>query len=47
MFLRLLKIKFRNLKKVNNEIVGDIYAESSDLKPIKAKKDFYQYLTNL
>ena len=40
------KIKFRNLKKVNNEIVGDIYAESSDLKPIKAKKDFYVKATD-
>ena len=40
------KIKFKNLRKFNNEIVGDIYAESSNLKPIKAKKDFYVKATD-
>ena len=40
------KVKFRNLKKLNNEIVGDIYAESSNLKPIKAKKEFYVKATD-
>jgi 3-phosphoshikimate 1-carboxyvinyltransferase len=45
-FYRLLKlhgaqIKFKNLKKQNNELRGDIYVKSSKIKPIKASKDFY------
>ena len=35
------KISFRNLKKKNNEIKGDIVAEYSKLKPIKASKKYY------
>ena len=35
-----------NLKKINNEIVGDILAESSSLKPIKATKDYYVKATD-
>ena len=40
------KIKFKNLKRKNNEIVGDIVAESSNLKPIKATKDYYVKATD-
>ena len=40
------KIKLMNLKKINNEIVGDILAESSSLKPIKATKDYYVKATD-
>jgi len=35
------KIKFFNIRKINNEPVGDIAVKSSKLKPIKASKDFY------
>ncbi len=35
------KIRFKNLKKVNNEIQGDIIVKSSNLKPIKAEKKYY------
>ena len=35
------KIKFRNLKKNNNEIRGDIFVKNCKLKPIKASKDYY------
>lgn len=35
------KIKFENLKKINNEIRGDILVESSKIKPIKASEEFY------
>ena len=34
-------IKFRNLKKENNELIGDIIIKSSKIKPIKASKDYY------
>ena len=45
-FYKILKkrgayIKFENLKKINNEIVGDIYVKSSKLKPVKADKKYY------
>ena len=40
------KIKFKNLKRKNNELVGDIVAESSNLKPIKATKDYYVKATD-
>ena len=45
-FYRLLKkqgakIKFTNIKKINNEIRGDIFVNSSNLKPIKASKKYY------
>ena len=35
------KIKFRNLKTINNEKIGDILIKSSKLKPIKASKKYY------
>lgn len=35
------KIKFRNLKTINNEKIGDILVKSSKLKPIKASKKYY------
>ena len=35
------KIKFKNMKKENNEIKGDILAEHCKLKPIFASKDYY------
>ena len=50
-FYNLLKsqkanIKFSNLKKMNNEIYGDISANSSKLKPIKASKKYYVSATD-
>ena len=35
------KIKFENIKKINNELVGNILAKSSNLKPIVASKKYY------
>ena len=35
------KIKFKNIKKIDNEIVGDIFVKSSKLKPLKVTKEFY------
>ncbi len=35
------KIKFKNIKKLNNEVQGDIEVKSSNLKPIKASKKYY------
>ena len=35
------KISFKNLKKSNNEIFGNIIVKSSLLKPIKASKEYY------
>ena len=45
-FYKLLKnmganIKFDNLKKINNELRGDIIIKSSKIKPIKADKNYY------
>ena len=34
-------IKFKNFKKENNELIGDIIIKSSKIKPIKAGKDYY------
>jgi len=34
-------IKFKNLRKVNNEINGDIHVKSCLIKPIKANKKYY------
>ena len=34
-------IKFKNLKKENNELIGDIIIKSSKIKPIKAGKNYY------
>ena len=35
------KIKFKNMKKINNEFRADIYVKSCKLKAIKASKSFY------
>ena len=35
------KIKFNNLKKINNEYRGNIFVQSSKLKPIKSSKIYY------
>ena len=35
------KIQFKNIKKNNNEIIGDIYVKSSNLKPIKSGTSYY------
>ena len=35
------KIRFTNIKKENNELRGDIFVESSKLKPLTANKSFY------
>ena len=35
------KIKFKNFKKENNEMFGDILIKTSKLKPIFATKEFY------
>jgi len=45
-FYKLLKkyganINFKNIKKKNNEIIGDIFVKSSKLKPIKASSSYY------
>ncbi len=45
-FYKLLKkyggnIKFKNLKKSNNELYGDIYVKYSKMKPLKAPKKYY------
>ncbi len=40
------KIKFKNIKKNNNEVYGDIYVQSSKIRPIKASKDFYVKTTD-
>ena len=40
------KIKFKNVKKINHELVGDIIVESSKLKPIKASSVYYVSATD-
>tara|TARA_Y100000741_G_C18168051_1_gene524006 strand:- start:58 stop:990 length:933 start_codon:yes stop_codon:yes gene_type:complete len=35
------KIKFKNIKKNNSEVSGDIYIQSSLIRPIKAPKEYY------
>ena len=40
------KIKFKNLRKINNERVGDIQVTSSKLKPIIASKKYYLNTTD-
>ena len=40
------KIKFKNLRKINNERVGDIQVTSSKLKPINASKKYYLNATD-
>lgn len=50
-FYKLLKqqganIKFKNIKKKNHEIIGDILVRSCKLKPLKASKKFYVNTTD-
>ena len=40
------KIKFKNIKKNNNEIYGDILIASSKIKPIKASREYYVKATD-
>ncbi len=40
------KIKFKNIKKKNNELRGDIYVTNCKLKPIKASKIYYTNMTD-
>ena len=40
------KIKFKNLKKKNNEVFGDIIVKSCNLKPINAPKEYYVKATD-
>jgi 3-phosphoshikimate 1-carboxyvinyltransferase len=40
------KIKFKNVKKINHEHIGDIYVESSTLKPIRANSTYYVSATD-
>ena len=40
------KIKFKNVKKMNNEIIGDIEVEYSKLRAIKAGADYYVSATD-
>jgi 3-phosphoshikimate 1-carboxyvinyltransferase len=40
------KIRFENLKKINHELIGDIYIESSKLKPLKASSSYYVSATD-
>ena len=40
------KIRFKNIRKKNNEIYGDIHVKSSKLKPIKASREYYVKATD-
>ncbi len=40
------KIKFKNIKKINHEFVGNIHIRSSKLKAIKASSDYYVSATD-
>tara|TARA_B100000780_G_scaffold224034_1_gene163159 strand:+ start:772 stop:2130 length:1359 start_codon:yes stop_codon:yes gene_type:complete len=40
------KIKFKNIKKINHEFVGNIHIRSSKLKAIKASPDYYVSATD-
>tara|TARA_Y100000768_G_C23984831_1_gene688129 strand:+ start:1343 stop:2689 length:1347 start_codon:yes stop_codon:yes gene_type:complete len=40
------KIKFKSIKKINNELIGNILVESSNLRPIKASKKYYSNSTD-
>ena len=40
------KIEFKNIKKINNELLGDIHVECSELKPIKASSVYYVSATD-
>ena len=39
-------IKFKNLKKKNNEIIGNLEIKNSKLKPLKASKEYYVKATD-
>jgi len=50
-FYKLLKkhgayIKFKNVKKINNEIIGDVVVKSSKLKPLKVSSEYYVSATD-
>ena len=50
-FYKILKkqganIIFKNLKKNNNELQGDVLVKSSNLKPIHASKSYYTNMTD-
>ncbi|MDB9760467.1 3-phosphoshikimate 1-carboxyvinyltransferase [Pelagibacteraceae bacterium] len=40
------KIRFKNIKKINHELIGDIYIQSSKLKAIKASSNYYVSATD-
>ena len=40
------KIKFKNLRRLNHELCGDIIIEHSKLNPLKANKDYYVKATD-
>ena len=40
------KIKFKNVKKINHEVVGDIEVQSSKLKAINASSEYYVLATD-
>ena len=40
------KIKFNNVKKINNELCGDILVKSCNLKPLTASKTYYTKMTD-
>ena len=40
------KIFFKNMKKINNELRGDIIIKSCNLKPINASKSYYTNMTD-
>ena len=40
------KIRFSNIKKNNNELIGDISVKSSNLNPIRASKKYYSNSTD-
>ena len=40
------KIKYENIKKINNELSGDIIVKSCNLKPIHASKFYYTNMTD-
>ncbi len=40
------KLRFKNLKKINNELRGDLVIESCKLKPIQASKHYYVTMTD-
>ena len=41
-----VKLIFKNLKKINNELRGDLFIKSCKLKPIRASKHYYATMTD-